>query len=119
MASQFDLTMQEVYLCEGPVNLMRLAAVYYLVEREELKFQSLVPVMPAIFEEEQTVFDQITKKDILLHYPFESFDFYLAFLKQATEDPKVVSILSDIVVDLLAKAAKKGKEVFEINYEVY
>ncbi len=101
---------------------MRLAAVYYLVEREELKFQSLVPVMPAIFEEEQTVFDQITKKDILLHYPFESFDFYLAFLRQAKEDPKVVSIRHTLyrtgsdstVVDLLAKAAKKGKEVFVV-----
>ena len=122
MASQFDLTMQEVYLCEGPVNLMRLAAVYDLVEREELKFQSLVPVMPVIFEEEQTVFDQITEKDILLHYPFESFDFYLAFLKQAIEDPKVVSIRHTLyrtgsdstVVDLLAKAAKRGKEVFVV-----
>src|SRR5699024_2326208 len=57
--------------------------------------------------------------DLLLHYPYNSFDPFIRLLNEAAEDPKVVSIQITLyrvakdskVVNALIKAAENGKEV--------
>ena len=62
---------------------------------------------------------QITKKDVLLSYPFESIKPFINLLYEAAKDETVVSIKMTLyrlanksqIVDALVEAAENGKEV--------
>lgn len=65
------------------------------------------------------LFKQMTKRDILLHYPYQSFFPVLDFLREASIDPKVRSIKITLyrvarhsaVVNALINAVRNGKKV--------
>jgi len=84
-----------------------------------LMFQKIQRVYPVSLNANQPLFYQIQKKDHLLTHPYERFEVILDLLKQAADDPNVVSIKQTLyrvskhsaVVRLLADAAEKGKDV--------
>src|SRR4029078_9538995 len=47
LLAQFNLTEQDLYRVDGPVNLVRLMNVPEWVERPDLKFQQFIPGLPA------------------------------------------------------------------------
>jgi len=61
----------------------------------------------------------LRKQDVLLHFPYQSFDYLLRFLMQAAFDPKVMEIKvtqyrvaeNSAVINSLISAAKNGKRV--------
>ncbi len=61
----------------------------------------------------------IKKKDILIHFPYQSFDYVLQFLRESAIDPDVVEIKITIyrlaqnsgIINALINAAKNGKKV--------
>ena len=122
LASQFGLVVDDVYRCGGPVNLMRLAAIPDLVDRPDLKYPPMVPAAPPRFRDGGDMFEAIRRGDVLLHHPFESFSPVLEFLKQAANDPQVLSIRQTLyrtgsesaVVQALVAAASKGKDVLVV-----
>lgn len=67
----------------------------------------------------KNIFEQIQRKDVLLSYPYESMNTFLTLLKEAADDPDVVSIKITIyrlakharLVEYLCQAAQAGKEV--------
>jgi polyphosphate kinase len=122
LAAQFNLDRDLVYRCEGPVNLMRLAALPDLVERPDLKYPGFTPSIPDRVRNADAMFDAIRAGEILLHHPFESFAPFVDFLRQAARDPKVLAIRQTLyrtgtesaVVEALVDAATRGKEVLVV-----
>lgn len=70
-------------------------------------------------KKERIIFDAISKKDILLYYPYHSFDVICETLRQASFDPNVVAIKinlyrvasQSLVIEALLNAANNGKQV--------
>ncbi|MEM6640599.1 MAG: polyphosphate kinase 1 [Pseudomonadota bacterium] len=115
LRDHFGLSENDCYGVNGPVNLNRMAALYDLVDRPDLKDPPLRPGLPQI----EDLFDELDRGDKLLHHPYESFAPVLSFLRQAARDPKVLAIKQTLyrtgsdsaVVDALVEAAQNGKEV--------
>jgi len=113
------LSADDLYRVNGPVNLHRLAAVYELVQRPELKFPPFVPGTQPKLAQTSDLFELIRAEDVLLHHPFESFAPVVQLLQQAAEDPHVLAIKQTLyrtdvgspIVTALLDAARAGKEV--------
>ncbi|MDR2810280.1 MAG: polyphosphate kinase 1 [Tannerellaceae bacterium] len=66
-----------------------------------------------------SVFRAIGRKDILLHFPYHSFDYLIRFLTEAASDPEVEEIKitqyrvaeNSAIINALISAAKNGKKV--------
>jgi polyphosphate kinase len=122
LVTQFSLTEQDLYYCQGPVNLGRLEAIPELVERADLKFPAFRPRIPERLRHSENIFSTIAEGDILLHHPYESFVPFIEMLHQAANDPQVVSIRQTLyrtgagsgVADALLKAAHAGKDVLVV-----
>src|SRR5690348_16692149 len=89
---QFTLGEADFYEVSGPVNLNRLAALYDLVQRPDLKYPIFTPGLPRRVAGSTDLFAVIRQKDVLLHHPFHSFGPVLDFLRGAATDPRVLAI---------------------------
>ena len=87
---------------------------------EELERIAPQPMrVPYLDKTGYSVFDAILQRDILLHFPYQSFDYLLQFLKEASIDPDVEEIKitqyrvaeNSAVIDSLISAVQKGKKV--------
>ena len=122
LADQFELAEEDVYLCSGPVNLMRINQIPDLVDRPDLAYPGFTPKIPANLQAAPNIFAALREGDILLHHPFDSFAPVLEFLRTAATDPAVLSIRQTLyrtgadsaVVKALLDAAQNGKEVLVV-----
>jgi polyphosphate kinase len=116
---QFALPPPALYRVHGPVNLARLQQLIDLVDAPRLLFPPYVPSFPRGLVPGRPILEQVKKKDVLIHQPFESFDGVLAFLREAVHDPQVLAIKQTIyrigndlqMMELLREAVRQGKEV--------
>ena len=119
LLEQFQLTTDDLYRVDGPVNLVRLMQIPDMVDAPKLKFPAFVPGIPQQLEKTPDLFGAIRKGDVLLHHPFQSFGPVIDFLEQAVEDPTVVAIkqtvyrtgTDSVLMKYLIDAAQRGKEV--------
>ncbi|WAG27125.1 polyphosphate kinase 1 [Vibrio alginolyticus] len=89
------------------------------VGREYLENKPLPPMKCADFEGYANSFDAIKAKDILLYYPYHTFDHISELVRQASFDPKVLSIKMNIyrvakdsrLMNSLIDAVHNGKNV--------
>ena len=89
------------------------------VGRDYLENQALPALTCKDFSDYDTVFDAITAKDILLHYPYHRFLHVTEFVRQAAFDPSVKHIRLNIyrvasqsrVISSLIDAVDNGKKV--------
>lgn len=77
------------------------------------------PMHLACLDENQSIFRYVARKDLLLHYPYQSFDHFIHFLYEAVHDPLVTEIMvtqyrvanNSTVINTLIAAAQNGKRV--------
>jgi polyphosphate kinase len=87
--------------------------------RPELEDAHLTPLRCGDFKPFSSILKVIDTKDILLHYPYHTFNHFIDFLKEAAIDPKVESIHITLyriaagskIINTLINAAKNGKMV--------
>jgi polyphosphate kinase len=115
----FELESDDVYECDGPVNLGRLMELYRTEDRRGLKDTPYVPYVNGKWDSPEEMFTRIRASDILLHHPYESFGTVELFVQHAANDANVLAIkhtiyrageTSSIVRSLIA-AAEKRKQV--------
>ncbi|MEX0739599.1 MAG: polyphosphate kinase 1 [Pseudohongiella sp.] len=119
LLERFNLTEEELFRLNGPVNLQRLMALTTMVNRPELRFPPFSPGTPPALEEGNCIFTAVTREDQLLLHPFQSFIPIIDWARQAAKDPGVISIKQTLyrtnesseLVEALAEAARNGKEV--------
>jgi polyphosphate kinase len=86
---------------------------------KHLLYDKNKPIPNLKMESEKTIFNTISKKDVLLFYPFNSFDYLLNFLREASIDPHVNEIKMSLyrlskksqIANILINAVKNGKKV--------
>jgi len=89
-------------------------------DKPRLKYPVLPELKHKAFENSKSFFETITKRDQILHFPYQSYDYIVNFLEQAAEDPAVTRILITLyrvpedskIANALLKAAINKKAVF-------
>lgn len=86
---------------------------------KKLESSPISPIKIAELDKAPWLFPLIRKKDIFLHYPYHTFNYFIRFLMEASLNPKVEEIMvtqyrvaqdSEIITNLI-NAAKSGKKV--------
>jgi len=121
LLGQFSLGSEDLFQVNGPVNLVRLIQVFDLIDRPDLKFPRFIPGLPFFSEKKKAhnIFELISKGDILLHHPYQSFQPVVEFIQQAYLDPDVIAVKQTVyrtgsdstLMESLVAAARLGKEV--------
>ncbi|MET0987188.1 MAG: polyphosphate kinase 1 [Steroidobacteraceae bacterium] len=119
LLKHFALTRDDLYQVAGPVNLNRLASIYDLIDRPDLKYPAFTPAIPRPFLMKEDLFTVTREQDVLLHHPYQSFAPVIDFVRQAGSDSSVLAIKQTLyrtgpespIVDALVQAARAGKEV--------
>jgi len=89
------------------------------LDHRELEYEPLVPLPHKDLPANRSILSSIRQKDILLHYPYQSFQYIIDLLREASVDPRVRSIKMTIyraarnssVINALINAARNGKYV--------
>ncbi|MCU1416599.1 MAG: degradosome polyphosphate kinase [Schumannella sp.] len=127
LMQELDITEQEVYRLPAPLDLGGLFELQR-IDRPELMYPKRVPttavaLLPSDPTEKPDVFASISRGDILLHHPYESFATSVqTFLEQAAADPNVLAIKQTLyrtsgdspIVEALIDAAEAGKAVLAL-----
>lgn len=119
LLKSIGLGVDNTFRIQGPINMMRLSSLIDLVNRPDLVFPSYASVTPTELSEPSKIFSKISKGDILLHHPYESFTPVVDLLRQAAKDDSVVAIKLTLyrtsgdspIVEALKEAAQNGKQV--------
>ncbi|MCM3129809.1 polyphosphate kinase 1 [Paenibacillus sp. MER 78] len=120
LQEEFSLGSDEIFEIEGPMDLGFLSGfVDQLEGYNHLKYPSIKPVYPDVFNTEESLFRILRRQDILLYHPYESFDAVTDFVEEASEDPQVMAIKMTLyrvngdsrLIAALAHAAELGKQV--------
>lgn len=119
LLQRFNLSQEELYRADGPLNLQRLNEILSLLDRPELFYPPLIPGMPKRVRESSNMFHTIAQGDLLLLHPYQSFSPVIELIRQAARDSNVLAIKQTLyrtgssseVVEALIEAARNGKEV--------
>lgn len=84
-----------------------------------VKSECMVPMSLSGLNKRQSIMAYVAKRDLLLHYPYHSFDHFIHFLYEAVHDTSVEEImitqyrvaLHSEVINTLIAAAQNGKKV--------
>ena len=108
--SKSPLAMDYVYSLEGQLPGESRAALCY---------EPFTPKFPMGLSRSERILPQVLRHDALLFYPFHSMDPFLQLIREAANDPNVLSIKITIyrlaskakLIEYLAAAAENGKDV--------
>lgn len=118
----FKIDIQNVYEIKNLLDVSCLIKVVDFPGYEKLRYKQFSPQMPIELQSDKNLFDVIRDGDVLLHHPYESFLPVVDFIRQAANDPQVITIKQTLyrvsgnssIVEALVKAAENGKEVLVV-----
>lgn len=119
LKQEFAVKENDIYRISGPLDLTFLMKLYGIEGMEAYRYAPYRPQPVPGMNEEEDIFTQIRRGDILLHHPYMTFEPVIQFVKQAATDPDVLAIKQTLyrvsgnspIVAALAQAAENGKQV--------
>jgi polyphosphate kinase len=125
LCRELEIDLLEIHEVHGMIDLSGLATFADL-DLPELRYEPWDPVTPPRMrhigqdEEAPDTFAVLRAGDVLVHHPYDSFNFSVQrFIEEAADDPQVLAIKQTLyrtsddsrVVQALARAAERGKQV--------
>ena len=118
LEQEFEISDNQIFSIRGPIDLSFINKLYSIKGYNELKFEPLKS-LPVKELQECDIFQAISKKDIFLHHPYESFSSVVKLVEAAAQDEKVLAIKQTLyrvsgnspIIAALSKAAENGKQV--------
>ena len=123
LLDRLNLKKHQVFTTSVPLDLsFTWGLSSHLTEKQNaaLMYPPFTPQWPACLDRKRPIMDQVTAGgDVLLSYPYESMDPFVQLLREASRDPRVISIKITLyrlasqshLAEALIDAAENGKEV--------
>lgn len=119
LSTHMKIFHKDVYEYSTLLNLPRIWQIVGNKTFTHLLSSLYTPKTLPPFDENLSIFNAIDKEDILIIQPYESFDPVYKFIKEASQDPEVISIRMTLyrveknsnIVQALIDAASEGKQV--------
>lgn len=120
ITSKLNIDKKDVLMPGGKYHNFKDFMKFPDVGNTKLEYRPMPPLPHPDIESHESILKRIRKKDILLHFPYQSFSHFVDLLREAAIDPNVVSIKITLyrvakkhsqVINALINAAKNGKSV--------
>jgi polyphosphate kinase len=113
---------REIFVTKAPMKFSHVSLITSKLNPEvklSMSYPGFTPQITLQATPEESIMKQIRKQDVLFMYPFESMDPFLRMIKEAANDPSVISIKISIyrvaqkarLIEYLCAAAENGKDV--------
>ncbi len=118
LTDAFDIDESEFSPCYQYLNMEDLRLLPN-PKPELTKEKKPLPMRLLALNEKESMFAYVSKRDLLLHYPYHSFGHFIHFLYEAVHDPACTDIMitqyrvaeNSAVINTLIAAAQNGKRV--------
>lgn len=118
LKKELHVTSKEIYESPEPLLLPGLMTLYQL-PMPQLKDPAFNPRLPMQMMSNEDLFALMSREDILLHHPYDSFYPVVELLQVAAHDPNVLAIKQTLyrsggdspIIEALIAAAENGKQV--------
>uniref|UniRef100_UPI0022E855F6 polyphosphate kinase 1 n=1 Tax=Eggerthella sinensis TaxID=242230 RepID=UPI0022E855F6 len=122
LLKRLNLKAHQAYVTKVPLDMsysFGLAGRLDEAKRAALTNAPFTPQWPGCLDRNRRIIDQVTEKEVLLSYPYETMDAFVQLLREAANDPSVISIKITLyrlasqshLAEALIAAAENGKEV--------
>lgn len=119
LTEMFEIPEEYVVGISGYIDQTFLMKFSGMPGYESFRYGKTESQMHRAFKSEDDIFRIISKENILLHHPFESFDPVVELVEKAANDQNVLAIKQVLyrvsgnspIVNALVKAAEQGKQV--------
>ena len=122
LCQRLNLTDEQVFHSKGPLIMSYVYALESKLPQESaaaLCYPPHTPQWPAGLVKGEKLIPQVLRRDALMFYPYQSMEPFLQLVREAANDPAVLSIKITIyrlastakLVEYLAAAAENGKDV--------
>ena len=123
VTNQFKITEKQIFTYKSPINksyIFSLGSKFTDEQKNMLMYPPFSPSTICCVPENANIMDYVSQNDVMLQYPYQSFDIFLKFIKEAVTNDKVFAIKITLyrvgshkaqLMNYLAMAAKMGKDV--------
>lgn len=119
----FKIEEDQIFCYKSPINksyIFGLSKKFSEDQKKVLMYPPFTPSNLSCVPEHASVMDYVSEKDMILQYPYQSFDIFLKYINEAVNDKNVVAIKITLyrvgshkadLMNYLSMAAKMGKDV--------
>ena len=122
LLKRLNLKPFQTYVTSVPLDLSYTWGLGSMVPkdvRNRLTPVPFTPQWPASLDRNRSIIEQVSEHEVLLSYPYESMDAFVQLLREAANDPQVISIKITLyrlasqshLAEALIRAAENGKQV--------
>lgn len=122
LCDRLNIKKHQVFVSESPLCMsyvFELQSRFSLETVRDITYPIFEPKPSPLINKNESVLSQVTKQDVILHYPYEQMEPFIRLLREAASDPTVMSIKITIyrlsnqsdIVKYLTEAVENNKDV--------